>query len=459
MHKLLSRQLKRIRLKPGEIPSPSQWEVLLEMIDRSYTQSDQDRYLMERSLDQSSNEMRALYEDLQHSSEQQIAMVGKKLQSILDSVADGIIIFHPEGEIESFNQGAETIFKRSAFETVGSSIEILFPQETLHHEESLSLSESAPSSGNGQGEAVGIRSNGEQFPIDLSISQYAIEGEPRYIAIVRDITARKLAQQEMQAAKEAAESANQSKSAFLANMSHEIRTPLNAIIGLAGLMIDTPLNSEQIDFMETIRNSGDLLLTILNDILDFSKIEAEQMDLENHPLSLEQLVEDTVDLLGGRAADKGLELLNHLNPNLPSEIYGDVTRLRQILVNLVNNGIKFTSDGHVKIEVSNLTPDKTDKVTLRLAVSDTGIGIPKDRLKRLFKSFSQVDTSVTRKFGGTGLGLAICKQLVELMDGTISVESTVGRGSTFSIDIEFETHALSPAMAKPRFASEKALIV
>ncbi len=273
----------------------------------------------------------------------------------------------------------------------------------------------------------------------LRLSTTISDDEINYLGTLEDITERKKAEAELWDAKRRAEDATLAKSRFLASMSHEIRTPMNAVIGMTGLLADTKLEPEQREYLEIVRSSGETLLGIINDILDFSKIEAGKMELEMIDFNLKNSIEEVGDILASKAQSKGLEMPILISHNIPEYVKGDPVKLRQVLINLANNAIKFTEKGEVVVKAELLSMD--ENIEVGFSVTDTGIGIPPEKIRDLFTSFTQVDASTTRKYGGTGLGLAISQKLVEMMGGKISVESEQDEGSTFSFTAVFEKPA------------------
>jgi PAS domain S-box-containing protein len=436
----------------------------------------------------------AIYHDITElkRAEAEILESQRRLASIIDFLPDATLVIDKQGNVIAWNRAIEEMTGVKADDMLGKGnyeyaipfygvrqpilVDLVFQPKAELERNYASIQR--------QGEVLigetyvsRLKGGGHYLFATASVLHDSKGQVAGAIEVIRDITERKQAEVELQKAKAAAESANQAKSAFLAMMSHEIRTPMNAIIGMSGLLMDTPLNAEQRDFAETIRNSGDALLTIINDILDFSKIDAGKMELEEQPFDLRECLEASMDLIRLRASEKGLELAYVMEPDVPPAIVGDVTRLRQILINLLNNAVKFTEQGEVVLTLSSepVRGDASHKATdggkpesynLHFSVRDTGIGIPPDRLERLFQAFSQADASTSRRYGGTGLGLAISKRLSELMGGKMWVESDgiPGKGSTFhfnliaqaATDFQARSHLIGE---QPQLRGKRLLIV
>ncbi len=357
---------------------------------------------------------------------------------LLNLTHDSIIVRDVDDVIRLWNKGAERNYGWSSDEAVGKkSHELLSTQFPVSLEE---ITATLFRVGQWSGELVQATRDARQVVV---ASRWSLrrddQGEPdAVLEINNDVTERKEAERAMAAAKAKAEAeaASRAKSEFLANMSHEIRTPMNGVIGMTGLLLDTHLSDEQREYAEIVRNSGEALLGVINDILDFSKVEAGRIELEVVDFQLAAVVEEVAELLAEPAAVKGLELATLVQPDVPDVLRGDPGRLRQVLVNLVNNAVKFTGAGEVVVRAA-LASETPDDVVVRFEVSDTGIGIAEENHARLFESFTQADSSTARTYGGTGLGLAISKQLVRLMGGEIGVDSDVDHGSTFWFTAQF----------------------
>jgi PAS domain S-box-containing protein len=386
---------------------------------------------------------RRLAEDAQRESE-------KKFRAVFETAMDSIFIKDANLRYIQANPAMERLFGLSLSEMVGKTDEDLFGKEAGAHIREMDLKVLA-------GEIV---EEEHAKPVnDVSHTFHVIKSPMResdgkiagLCGIARDITERKHAEEELKMAMDAAEDAARAKSEFLANMSHEIRTPLNGVIGMIGLLLDMNLNAMQLEYAQIARFSGEILLSLINDILDFSKIEACKLELETLDFDLRSMLDDTTDLLAVGAHKKGLELVCLVHPAVPSLLRGDPGRLRQILVNLGSNAVKFTEKGKIVIRACLENEDERN-ATIRFSVSDTGIGIPENRQDILFSPFTQADSSTTRKYGGTGLGLAISRQLAELMSGRIGVESEECKGTTFWFTAVFEKQPAGSGSADEMFA-------
>jgi two-component system, sensor histidine kinase and response regulator len=371
------------------------------------------------------------------------------LASIVESSDDSIIGTDLDGRILSWNQGAEKLFGYTAEEALGKHITLLFPaSDRIDYLKSITKIRRQEHIE--RFESVRMGKNG--VPLDVSVILSPIKDPTGRLlgvsAIYRDITASKRADAELIKAKDAAEAASRAKSTFLATMSHEIRTPMNGILGMTELVLESELTSEQRDNLQLVHLSAESLLTVINDVLDFSKIEAGKLEFESISFDVRDRLGEIMQTLGFRAHQKGLELIYDVHPDVPLALSGDPGRLRQILVNLVGNAIKFTEQGQILVDVA-LESIIADTACVHFSVRDTGVGIPAEQQEKIFEPFSQADQSMTRKYGGTGLGLTICSRLVEMMGGRIWVVSQAGKGSTFHFTAHLGVETLVSEETRP----------
>ncbi|HAZ08251.1 MAG TPA: hybrid sensor histidine kinase/response regulator [Elusimicrobia bacterium] len=375
-----------------------------------------------------------------------------------------------DGNILAYNQGAHVIYGYSPREVIGSqNIEIFFPRQFIDSGRLEEIIADLMGTGRASYEGEKIRRDGSSFPAKILFTLTKNkEGQAvGFVEIAEDLTERKRAEMkirelnadlerrvaartvELESARNAAVGASNAKSVFLANMSHEIRTPLNAILGMAEILSDTALDGEQSKYVRILKKAGGTLLTLINDVLDLSKIESGHLETELTDFDLESVVEGTAEIMGLRAQEKKIELTVHIRKDVPTALRGDANRLRQILINLMGNAIKFTASGEVRLSVDR---DPGNKENLLFKIADTGIGIPPDRIESLFHDFVQADSSITRRYGGTGLGLSISKSLVEALGGRIWVESELGVGSVFYFTMPM---GINPDIASPEPEKKK----
>jgi PAS domain S-box-containing protein len=378
-------------------------------------------------------------------------------ESLVDISPVAVVTMDRDEVVSGWNPAAEHLFGYSAQDAIGRTIDSLVIKSSEYADEGEAIVREAMEQGRAHLMTRRMRADGKFVEVEIDIVPLVVDGDHQgYYAIYHDVT-------ELQEARRSADAANEAKSAFLATMSHEIRTPMNAIIGMSGLLLGTDLNDEQREYATTVSSSGEALLAIINDILDFSKVEAGKMDLEETPFDVRGCVESAVELVGPAATKKGIEVAYWMEPGTAEVAVGDVSRLRQILLNLLNNAVKFTEEGEVAVSVASGSAPSAGRIAFEVTVRDTGIGIPADRIERLFQSFSQADVSTSRRYGGTGLGLAISRRLAELMNGDVWVESTgvPGEGSTFHLTFEAGATDMTPTALRRdgSFSGRRAMVV
>lgn len=380
-----------------------------------------------------------------------LAIKEEETRSVVEHMVDCVVTTDEKGKILSANSVMEKLFGYSPSEAIGQNIAIIVPepdrsqhQAYMEHYCRTGRGQEYVGSGHGVGrgrEVEGVHKNGELIPVYLAVSEYFVGSERHFTGVMRDIREHVRIMKDLEQARNDAEQANRAKSAFLAAMSHEIRTPMNGVIGMIDVLRQTSLSGYQVEMANLIRDSAYALLSIIEDILDFSKIEAGKLEIEKVPMTLATVIEKACGMLAHLAFNKGVELTLFIDPAIPEQVLGDPTRLRQIIVNIINNAIKFSSNqdkpGKVSLRVL-LAESSPEQILVTFQITDNGIGMDKETQNKLFTSFMQGDASTTRRFGGTGLGLAISQRLVELMDAEIEVESKPRQGSTFTIQMPFK---------------------
>jgi PAS domain S-box-containing protein len=401
--------------------------------------------------------------------QQQLQDTEQFFRSVLELAPDGLMVVDEKGVIQLANAQCEQLFGYTREQLVGRAVEQLVPPSFRegHHalRENFHRAPTARAMGANR-ELRGLRKDGSEFPVEIGLSPLPARGSEgaRVAVSIRDVTERREQERALRLAKAKAEEATETKSMFLANMSHEIRTPMNAILNMTGLALEADLPAKPQQFISVAHSSARNLLGILNDILDFSKIEADKLDLESAPFSLRDVLEEVTDTFRSVVIQKHVELITHALPVVPDRLRGDALRLRQVITNLISNAFKFTHEGEVLVRVDTARDGEEappGEVTLRISVTDTGIGISPEQQARLFQSFTQADSSTTRKYGGTGLGLVISRRLARMMGGDLTVESTPGKGTTFLFTARFgvEPQSESPSRVAPAEVAERPVLI